>query len=175
MKGWREAAAIAAAICGGALAGRASRPVSDIAEIHYAPDEDLERVDVRLIDEARGSIDMAAYVLTDRQVIAAIERAGRRGVKVRIWRDPEMAHRVGLADAAALIEPDDPQIALREKSPGPLMHLKGYCVDGQTLRSGSANFSHSGLRDQDNDVVVVRSSAACARFEAKFERAWGAP
>jgi len=42
------------------------------------------------------------------------------------------------------------------------MHLKSYCVDGRTLRSGAANFSWSGEDAQDNDLVIVRSPGACA-------------
>lgn len=149
-----------------------ARPAVAPAEVHFAPGENLERVDVALIGDARATIDVAAYVLTDRGVIDALAEAAARGVRIRVWRDPGMAEKVGLADVAAQIEPDRPEFELREKSPGPLMHLKGYCVDGAVLRTGSANFSRSGLTKQDNDLVVLRSRAACARFEAKFEKAW---
>jgi hypothetical protein len=40
-------------------------------EVHYAPEENLEKIDVRLIDSARATLDMAAYVLTDKAVIKA--------------------------------------------------------------------------------------------------------
>jgi phosphatidylserine/phosphatidylglycerophosphate/cardiolipin synthase-like enzyme len=59
-------------------------PVGAPAEIHYAPSEDLERIDVALLREAERQIDMAAYVLTDRSVIEALRGAAGRGVKVRI-------------------------------------------------------------------------------------------
>jgi phosphatidylserine/phosphatidylglycerophosphate/cardiolipin synthase-like enzyme len=55
-----------------------------------------------------------------------------------------------------------PGVAVRVKPPGALMHLKSYCVDGRTLRSGAANFSWSGEDAQDNDLVIVRSPGACA-------------
>lgn len=143
------------------------------AEVHYAPEEDLEAVDVGLIDGARAGIDVAAYVLTDRRVIEALRRAGARGVRVRIYRDGGMADRVGEADVEAVIAPDAPGIEIREKRPdGALMHEKGYCVDGALLRTGSANFSYSGLKKQDNDLVVLRWAGVCAPFTAKFERAW---
>jgi hypothetical protein len=43
--------------------------------IHYAPAENLERIDVALIDKAAQEIDMAAYVLTDWPVLQALTRA----------------------------------------------------------------------------------------------------
>ena len=168
---------IAVVALGAALAGLGAKNLASAPEmeIHYAPEENLEAIDVALIDGAKGSIDVAAYVLTDREVIEALKRAADRGVEVRVWRDGGMAEKVGDFDVAAIVAPDDPGFAMREKPAGPLMHLKGYCIDGATLRTGSANFSRSGLRAQDNDLVVLRSAAACAGFEAKFAKIWGAP
>jgi phosphatidylserine/phosphatidylglycerophosphate/cardiolipin synthase-like enzyme len=73
--------------------GSAQTPclVGGTAELHYAPSEDLERIDVALIREAAKHVDVAAYVLTDRAVIEELREAARRGVKVRIWRDASMA------------------------------------------------------------------------------------
>jgi phosphatidylserine/phosphatidylglycerophosphate/cardiolipin synthase-like enzyme len=55
--------------------------------LHYAPAENLERLDAALIDQAKHEIDMAAYVLTDWPVMLALTRAADRGVKVRIYLD----------------------------------------------------------------------------------------
>jgi phosphatidylserine/phosphatidylglycerophosphate/cardiolipin synthase-like enzyme len=54
------------------------------------------------------------------------------------------------------------------------MHLKAYEIDGELLRTGSANFSTSGESAQDNDLVVIRDAGAVAKFEAHFERMWDA-
>ena len=56
--------------------------IDGTAEVHYAPGEDLERIDVALIDGAAKQIDMAAYVLTDRAVVQALRRAAARGASV---------------------------------------------------------------------------------------------
>jgi phosphatidylserine/phosphatidylglycerophosphate/cardiolipin synthase-like enzyme len=55
------------------------------------------------------------------------------------------------------------------------MHLKSYAVDGQTLRSGSANFSASALKHQDNDLVLTRDAATVRRFELDFNQLWSRP
>ena len=56
-----------------------------------------------------------------------------------------------------------------------LMHLKSYAVDGQTLRSGSANFSASALKHQDNDLVLTHDAASVRRFELDFNQLWSRP
>jgi phosphatidylserine/phosphatidylglycerophosphate/cardiolipin synthase-like enzyme len=78
----RAGSLLALIIASLSLVGADQAPV-----IHYAPAENLELVDVGLIDQAERKIDMAAYVLTDWPVMAALIRAARRGVKVRIYMD----------------------------------------------------------------------------------------
>jgi len=141
-------------------------------EIHYSPDEDLERIDVSLIDRAGATLDMAAYVLTDVPVIGALRRAAGRGVRVRVWREAdEFTPAPPLAGALTALA-DKSGALVRFKPPGELMHLKGYCVDGGALRTGSANFSRSGETRQDNDLVILRGPGICAGFEAKFDQSW---
>ena len=55
------------------------------------------------------------------------------------------------------------------------MHLKSYAVDGRLLRTGSANWSPTGLKRQDNDVLYESSPVAVERFERKFEEMWEKP
>ena len=107
---------------------------------------------------------MAAYVLTDRDIIAALNNAQARGVKVRVLLDPREPSAVELMDG----------LDLRVKRPGALQHLKSYAIDGAVLRTGSANFSRSGLDSQDNDLVVMRDATLARAFEEHFEIIWAA-
>jgi phosphatidylserine/phosphatidylglycerophosphate/cardiolipin synthase-like enzyme len=52
------------------------------------------------------------------------------------------------------------------------MHLKAYAIDGIVLRSGSANFTRSGLRRQDNDLIVDRDPDDVKAFEIDFNDMW---
>ncbi len=173
-----------AIFCGFAFEGRsaltpsrapaAPSSIGGPAEVHYAPAEDLESIDVALIGEAEKQIDMAAYVLTDRAVIQGLREAAARGVRVRIWRDASMAAKVGDYDVEAQLGGRVQGLEIRSNAPGDeLMHLKGYCVDHRLLRTGSANFSRSGETRQDNDLVALRGQSVCAGFDAKFDGAWG--
>jgi phosphatidylserine/phosphatidylglycerophosphate/cardiolipin synthase-like enzyme len=133
-------------------------------EIHFSPEERLDAIDADLIAGAKRSIDFASYALTDPVVIDALDAAQRRGVAVRIVLDPRERH--DFAKLGALSD------TVRIKRGGPYMHLKAYAIDGEVLRTGSANFSTSGENAQDNDLVVLRNAAAAAKFDAHFEHMW---
>jgi phosphatidylserine/phosphatidylglycerophosphate/cardiolipin synthase-like enzyme len=122
--------------------------------------------DSGLIAGAKRSIDFASYALTNPIVLGALNDAERRGVVIRIVLDPRERH-----DFVKLGDLSD---NVRIKRGGPFMHLKAYEIDGEVLRTGSANFSTGGENAQDNDLIVIRDPAAAAKFEAHFEGMWEA-
>ena len=159
----------ALAVC---IAGSGSVAASSV-EIHYAPHEDLERIDVEVIDNAERSIDMAAYVLSDPFVIEALADAADRGVRIRIYLDKSQYSQHGPRNGGPIGELlAFPNVFARVKGRGVLMHLKAYAVDGERLRTGSGNFSHSGLEFQDNDLILVDDPPTIAKFEANFDAIW---
>ena len=150
----------------------AAHPAHAGWSIAYAPETNLERLDVALLDTARTSIDMAAYVLTDVAVIDALTQAAGRGVRVRVYRDggQDTVGRAVADHLAALVAA--PGVQVRTKPGRVYMHLKSYVVDGRVLRGGAANFSASGLKMQDNDRIETDDAGAVAAFERKFEAMW---
>ncbi|MDQ6870026.1 MAG: phospholipase D-like domain-containing protein [Pseudomonadota bacterium] len=132
--------------------------------IHYAPAENLEHIDVALIDRAEREIDMAAYVLTDWPVMQALTRAADRGVAIRIYLDgTQLAEREPAKAFNDLAETPGVEIRIKRKN-SDLMHLKSYQIDGRLVRTGAANFSASGLKRQDNDLIVIESAGAAASW-----------
>ena len=129
-------------------------------EIHYAPGENLELIDVRLIEGAREKIDMAAYVMTSGNIRAALEHAQGRGVKLNLVVEETELEK-------DLLPPAD-SITVHHGSWQSIMHLKAYAIDGRLLRTGSANFSYSGLHKQNNDLVIICDPKAVAAFERQF-------
>jgi phosphatidylserine/phosphatidylglycerophosphate/cardiolipin synthase-like enzyme len=147
------------------LCAASAAPVS-AEEIYYAPIENLEHIDLALIRSATKSIDVAMYTLTDWVIIAALKEARTRGVTIRIALDPSVRQAYEkLTDIADVV---------RVKKPGPLMHLKAYAIDGAVLRTGSANLSPSGLKQQDNDLIILRDPEAAAKFESRFAEIYAA-
>jgi phosphatidylserine/phosphatidylglycerophosphate/cardiolipin synthase-like enzyme len=164
---------VAVMVLGAAWTEKGSETEGPQPEIHYAPRENLESLDARAIRRAELSIDMAAYVLSDPRIIEALTDAAERGVLIRLYLDRSQftehgPTRGGLVEALLA----HPNVVARVKGEGVLMHLKAYAVDGAVLRTGSGNFSRSGLASQDNDAIFITDPAVVDAFESNFERIW---
>jgi phosphatidylserine/phosphatidylglycerophosphate/cardiolipin synthase-like enzyme len=165
-----------------AHATRASvAPAASPAELptgeHYSPAENLEHFDYQAIRGARRSLDIAMYSFTDIPLAEAVREAGRRGVRVRIYRDGDEYQREEAQArrhrSAIQTLRGEANIRIRVKPPGrDYMHLKVACVDGRLLRTGSANWSPSGEKREDDDADYSTDPNAIERFERDFEALW---
>lgn len=141
--------------------------------VHYAPEENLEHIDVALINTALHEIDFASYVLTDVPVIEALTRAATRGVHVRLYLYEGQFNDHGKPYQALQALQNTPGVMIKFKSQHrPLMHLKSYQIDGYLLRSGAANLSASGLKLQDNDLIIINDKDIVQHFKKKFDAMW---
>ena len=147
------------------MTGAAADGAHPRLDLHYSPAENLEAIDVDTIDAAGETLDIAAYVLTDVPVIEAMTNAAQRGVKLRIFRGAA----VTTALAALLAQPT---VEVKFNTRGVWMHLKAYAVDAKTLRFGAANLSASGLKRQDNDLLLTDDPELVMAFEIEFETLW---
>ncbi len=143
--------------------------------VFYGPKDNLQQVDTDLISRARETIDMAAFVLTNGAITDALAAAAKRGVQVRLYLDPDQPPQAGRAAERLAALARTPNVSVRVKRGEPIMHLKAYQVDRRVLRTGSANFSISGLQRQENDIIVIESQDAVARFLRDFDGLWARP
>ena len=112
---------------------------------------------------------MAAYVLIDWPIMQALTRAADRGVAIRIYLDgAQFAEREPAKVFRDLAETPGVEIRIKHENSDP-MHLKCYQIDGRWLRTGAANFSASGLKRQDNDLIAIESAEATASFKRNFD------
>jgi len=105
-----------------------------------------ESVITSAIDEAKQSIWLEIYLLTDTKVIRALEDAAHRGLDVRVMLEPH-PYRVGTALPrrtldilrAAGVKAQPTSSSFR------LTHEKGMIIDGQTAYIMTCNFTRSAL------------------------------
>ena len=145
------------------------------AVVLYAPESNLERSEMETLRSAKVSVDVAMYSFTDHELAKELIRLAKNGVRVRVyrdWREYEQEKERGSSTAELLVAGG---VQVRVKSSQDLMHFKSYVIDGTLLRTGSANWSLTGLKRQDNDVYYERDSEAAKLFEARFSQMWERP
>lgn len=133
--------------------------------------------DVATIGAASKSIDFAAYTLTEPATIQALVAAASRGVTIRLYMDRSEITAEAKHDDTGVHLPIHPLlthqgVTVRVKHSIILMHLKSYCVDGATVRNGSANWSPLGECEQDNEASWDDDPVQVDEFQTKFESMW---
>jgi phosphatidylserine/phosphatidylglycerophosphate/cardiolipin synthase-like enzyme len=136
----------------------------------HFPDEEATRVNTivdgleEVINSARRSLDIAIYELDLPQLGEAILAARDRGVEVRMVTDSDT-----LEDLEVLIELDEAGIPIVPDERGAIMHNKFVVVDGQSVWTGSWNFTPNGTYRNDNNAIFIRSPELAANYTAEFE------
>jgi len=141
----------------------------------YAPQSNLERSEMEMLHTARVSVDVAMYSFTDRELAEELARLARSGVQIRVYRDSgqyEQESQRELSTSEILLAAG---VQVRVKESRDLMHLKSYAIDGALLRTGSANWSLTGLKRQDNDLRYEVDPALVKLFQARFAEMWDRP
>ena len=146
-------------------------PDPAIVVVTTLPQPAIRDLAVELVDEARVSLDLELFVLTDSGIVHAIERARVRGVAIRLLLDPGQ-------------RPSDRSVSELEAAGvpvrlyagrGELLHAKAGVADGRRVLFGSANWTGGGFERNHELDVEVRDSAAVARtFTTAMDADWAA-
>lgn len=143
---------------------------------HFSPTENLERLDVEALERAHHTVDIAMYAFTDRYLAQELISLAGRGVHIRLYRDREQfLSEQGRRDSTTDMMTGNRNIEIRVKRSRVLAHLKAFCVDNELLRDGSANWSPTGLKRQDNNARYTTAPSEVHAFEENFEEIWNRP
>lgn len=145
-------------------------------QIFRAPADNLEKVDASVIRACNEQLDLAGFILSDASVLDAVATtaAGNGGAPVRLYLDQGEAAGAGhYRNPRYLALAELPNVQIRMKGDRQLMRLKSYAC-GNLVRSGSFDFS-SGLKGQDNDIILIRSKELAEEFRSNFETLWARP
>jgi phosphatidylserine/phosphatidylglycerophosphate/cardiolipin synthase-like enzyme len=118
---------------------------------------------VQGIDNARLSIDVAAYSLSLNSVRFALINAHNRGVTVRTVMESTNMDR---SDPQALIEAGIPIVGDEQAG---LMHDKFMIIDRSEVWLGSMNFTDSGTYDDNNNLIRIFSTKIAENYMKEFE------
>jgi phosphatidylserine/phosphatidylglycerophosphate/cardiolipin synthase-like enzyme len=109
---------------------------------------------------------VAAFVLTDREVVKALEDAHRRGVEVKVLletRNLRDSREEDLRKAG---------IPVRQDGNPYTLHHKVMVLDGERVVTGSYNFTARAWQVNNENLLVLQSPALAQRYRQEVLRLW---
>ena len=144
-------------------AGRA-----EASSAFFSPDDNCVGKIIDLLAEARGSVDICVFTITDNRIAEAIEKAHRRRVQVRVISDDDKAMDAG-SDIDRL---DRAGIPLRVDRTEHHMHHKFAIFDKARLLTGSYNWTRSAALHNEENFLITSDPELLKPFSRMFEKLW---
>jgi phosphatidylserine/phosphatidylglycerophosphate/cardiolipin synthase-like enzyme len=135
-------------------------------EVLFSPDDGVARRLVRLIGEADESIDVLAFAFTSDALADAMLERREQGVRLRGVMERDQADAAGAEYFHVLGAGAEFRL---DNSYGN-MHHKVILIDGDTVVTGSYNFTRSAEMANDEALLILRSPALAAVYAEEFER-----
>ena len=135
-----------------------------VCAVYFSPHGGCTEHVVQAIQAARTSILVQAYSFTSQPITRVLIDASRRGVKVDVILDKSQEHErrstaPWLASSGVPVEVDAAHA---------IAHDKVMVIDGQTVLTGSFNFTEAAEERNAENVLVVRDPALAAQYAANW-------
>jgi phosphatidylserine/phosphatidylglycerophosphate/cardiolipin synthase-like enzyme len=123
----------------------------------FSPEGSAERLVLKAICTARHSVHLSAYSFTSPAIVQALIDAHRRGVDVAVVADRKsnlVEDRSGKG-RIALDLLSGAGVGVRTIDVYPIHHDKFMVIDGESVETGSFNYTTSAARYNSEDAVVI--------------------
>eukprot|EP01097_Dermamoeba_algensis_P008098 TRINITY_DN5266_c0_g1_i2.p1 TRINITY_DN5266_c0_g1~~TRINITY_DN5266_c0_g1_i2.p1 ORF type:complete len:156 (+),score=26.63 TRINITY_DN5266_c0_g1_i2:48-515(+) len=147
-----------------------------IAECLFFPEETKSERDPgpnfikfqNYIKNAKSSLDICVYTITDNRISKVLIDLHKKGVKVRVITDDEKADDLG-SDVQEFIKAGIPVKV--DRSPF-FMHHKFVVIDNSILLNGSFNWTKGACFNNRENIMVTNDPAFVKPFDKEFEKLW---
>ncbi|MEZ6065912.1 MAG: phospholipase D-like domain-containing protein [Planctomycetaceae bacterium] len=137
-------------------------------EVWFSPGDDCRNRIIGLLRQARSSVNLCVFTITDDLISNAILDTHRRGVRLRIMSDNDKASDLG----SDLLKFERAGIPVRFDRGQHHMHHKFAIFDDEAVVTGSYNWTVGAALDNEEHIVVLHDTELVARFLSEFEKLW---
>jgi phosphatidylserine/phosphatidylglycerophosphate/cardiolipin synthase-like enzyme len=138
---------------------------SPSCEVSFSPHGGCTEAVVAEIGRARASVLVQAYSFTSTPIAKALVDAHQRGVRIEVILDKsQRGEKYSSADFVA-----HAGIPTRIDARHAIAHNKVMIVDGQTVITGSFNFTKAAEEQNAENLLVIRDAALAERYAANWK------
>lgn len=137
-------------------------------EYGFSPNGKALNLILKEIDNAKVSIDVAAYAFTSQPISVALLHAKKRGVEVRLVADKKANKHYTAATFLA-----NQHVPVKLNGRYKIMHNKFMVFDHKTVETGSFNYSKAAFKSNAENVIVIHGDRDLAiGYEKEFAKLW---
>lgn len=153
------------------LATLGSAHAAPSIEAGFSPEGSAQKLVLETINNAHSSIQMIAYAFQAKDIIAALDAAQQRGVRVQVVIDKR--RNTGNVSLAAMRNVTRHGVELRIDGHYHIQHDKMMIADGSTLETGSFNYAKSAEYANSENVLVIKNTPqVVAQYQEHFDSRW---
>lgn len=147
------------------------KPTATVEEILMFPDKSQKNLGkiVRILDDAKYSLDVCVFTITNDSIEDALLKAHARGVVVRIISD-DLQMKTRGCELEKLS-----RSGIEVKHDGnfsKFMHHKFCVVDEFLLLTGSFNWTAAAWKKNNENLIVLSGREVVERYQDEFETLW---
>ncbi|MEO0293399.1 MAG: phospholipase D family protein [candidate division WOR-3 bacterium] len=147
-------------------------------QVYFSPNGGAKEAILREIENAKNTIDVAMYILTDRELSNALVLARERGVTIKVLLDGKSAKEIEYSKHLFL-KNKNVDVRLYEAPPSNyrkykgIMHNKFAIIDKKTIITGSFNWTHSAEELNNENLLIIKDEKELIKkFQHEFSKLW---
>ena len=137
-------------------------------DVSFSPGNNCKNRIISLINNARQSIDICVFTISDDDISEAVYSAYQRKINVKIITDNDKANDEG-SDVDYLSRKGIPVVKDHTDNH---MHHKFAVIDSTWLINGSFNWTRSASQYNNENITVLTDPELVKKFAEKFEELW---
>ena len=123
---------------------------------------------IREIKNAKTYIHIPSFIITHKKFTDALIEAHKRGVEVKVITDANSSKNKYSTHNVLRYN----GIPVKTENFAGMMHMKNIIIDGETVITGSMNFTKSGEQYNDENSLIIKDKAIAENFEKTFQTIW---
>lgn len=136
---------------------------------YFSPqDKTITNAILPLVNSARKYIYIPTFIMTHKDLTAALISAKARGVDVRIILDATSTRTRNSTHETLRAN----RLLLKTENYAGKMHSKSIIIDDKYVILGSMNFSNSGENKNDENCLIIENSEIASFYRGYFEYMW---
>lgn len=134
-------------------------------EVYFSPNGGCTAAILRELDEAKQDVYVQAYSFTSKPIAEALVRDKQRGVQVQVILD----HSQPTARGSMMKALKHAHIPVFIDKQHKIAHNKVMIVDGETIITGSFNFTAGAEHDNAENMLILHDTALAARYQGNWD------